>query len=135
MTGDVMDELSLVLRHESNATYLSCRGAITSENVGEFNQALIMAVGTGPTELVLDTTNITSVGFSGVVALLRAARWCGESEIALRLRPGRSVTDALVIAGLPWLLDPDEVLSVDRERERALRDQAFDRLVRTPYLT
>ncbi|MGH2806801.1 MAG: STAS domain-containing protein [Actinomycetota bacterium] len=130
-----MEDLGLVLRHEEDITYLSCRGVVTSENGDELNQALIMAVGTSPAELVLEMTRVTSIGFSGVIALLRAARWCGESEITLRLHSGPFVSDALDIAGLSWLLDPEEVPSFDRQREEALRDQVFERLVRTPYLT
>ena len=130
-----MEEIELVLQHDDDVTQLSCLGVLTSENVREFNQALIMAMGTSPTKLVIDTTRVTSIGFSGVVALLRAARWCGESQIALHLHPGPFVIDALEVAGLSWLHELEEVPRVDREREGALRVQAFDRLVRSPYLT
>jgi anti-anti-sigma factor len=129
-----VEYLALVLRHEGRVTHLTCEGTLKADNVEELNEAVTVAIDTEPTELRLDTTRLTYIGFAGVIALLRAARWCSESEIALCLDPGRVVADALDVAGLSWLEDSDQIRALDKDREVALRDQALDRLVRTPYL-
>jgi anti-anti-sigma factor len=124
----------MVLQHDDQVTHLSCEGVLTARNVGELDMAVEVAVDTKPAELHIDLTAVTYIGFVGVIALLRAARTCSEADVTFQFDPSPTVTDALDVAGLSWLADPDEIRTLDKAREVALRNQALDRLVRTPYL-
>jgi anti-anti-sigma factor len=129
-----VEGLALVLQRDGDVTQLRCEGALNAHNVEDLNEAITVAIDSEPNELHVDTTRLGYIGFVGVIALLRAARWCSESEVAFRLEAGRCVSDALDVAGLTWLQDPTEIRTLDKEREVVMRDQALDRLVRTPYL-
>ncbi len=88
----------------------------------------MMALDTDPKELHVDATGVTAIDLAGIMALLRAARCCSESEAILRLHAGRLVAEALARAGLSWLGTTDAEVELDRERELVLGIEAFLRL-------
>ena len=131
-TPTTVNDLFLSLQHEEVTTRVVCSGEITPTTAPDLNQAFIMAIGTEPAALHIDMTEIESVSFEGIIALLRAARWCSESEIVFRLEPAPVVTDALRVAGLSWLGIPEEGREVDELDELVLRARAYRRLIETP---
>lgn len=109
-----------------------CGGEVTPETAPSLNHAFIMAIGAEPAVLHIDMTRVEAISFEGIIALLRAARWCNESEIVFRLETGPIVADALRLAGLSWLGIPEEGREVDEEDDLVLRARAFRRLIETP---
>ena len=127
-----MSEISLTLRHEGLVTRVVCAGEVIPTAAADFNHVLIMAIGTEPSELHIDMLEVEALSFEGIVALLRAARWCSESEIVFHLEPGPAVSQALRQAGLQWLGEPEEARAVDEVNELILRARAFRRLIDSP---
>jgi len=123
-----VSQLELSLRHKGPVTRVSCGGLIDTSTADQLNQALIMAVGTKPETLEIDTTAVTGVTFEGITAMLRAGRWCHEAGVALRIVPGPAVANALIEAGLGWFGSPDVEPHLTREREIALRTRALSRM-------
>ena len=127
-----MDDLSLSLVHEEMTTRVLCAGEITPAAAPSLNQAFIMAIGAEPAELHIDMTRVAAISFGGIIALLRAARWCSESSIVFRVESGPIVSKALRLAGLSWLGIPEEGREVDEVTELRLRARALRRLIETP---
>lgn len=126
--GVTADDLELSLQHDGPITTVTCRGKLSAATSERFGQALILALGSAPEELHIDTTRVSKIGFGGIAELLRAARCAHESGTWLRIEQGPIVEDALDDAGLLWLGRTDVHPDIDRDRERALRFRAHSRM-------
>lgn len=120
------------LLHDEMTTRVLCAGEVTPATAPNLNHAFILAIGAEPAVLHIDMTRVEAVSFEGIIALLRAARWCNESEIVFCLEAGPIVADALRLAGFSWLGIPEEGREVDEVNELVLRTRAFRRLIQTP---
>lgn len=97
--GVATDDLELAMQHEGTVTRLRCKGELVAATAGRFGDAFMMSLGTDPTEVHVDTTQVTRIDLDGVAELLRGVERSQAVGTSLRFVPGPVVGDALELLG------------------------------------